>query len=444
MGSLEKKFSGAILRMVRARRETSPVRSADSSGSSSGAVAPAKLREAQFSDFKGVAELKQRWGMASDSIENWERLWRHNPAFEKMQTKPPIGWVLEAEGRVVGYHGNIALLYHYGDKTWTAAAGHGLVVDTAYRSFTVTLVASFYRQKSVDLCLTTTAIPEVGRIAKAFKSDALPQADYETVLFWVLQPYSFGKAMLEKLGLAPGISGIGSVVAALAVGTDKVLRRRWPRHSAAPLVINEITVGEIRDDFETLWTEKLTERPRLLADRSPATLRWHFQIPGDRGSACVLCCRRNGELVGYAVVRNDPQPNGLRKSVLADMLAKQDDAEVLRALLVATHDHAKRSGSYILEVLGFPSSIREICLEWNPYRRKYPACPFYYKAADPALHQTLSDGKAWYASPFDGDTTLIRPSYSDIVPAEDSGRKLEVSGNTVAPVVPEAARTGVF
>ena len=113
------------------------------------------------------------------------------------------------------------------------------------------------------------------------------------------------------------------------------------------------------------------------------------------------------------MIRNDPEPNGLRKSSVADMLAKQDDPEVLRALLIAAYDHANRGGSYILEVLGFPSSVRQVCLQWNPYRRKYPACPFYYKAADPMLHKTLSDGRAWYATPFDGDTTLIRPSFSE-------------------------------
>src|SRR5208282_5779460 len=111
MGSIEKRISAALLNKIRARRKTSPIRGAESTGSVSSAVAPAKLREAQFSDFQAVADLKQRWGLAADSIENWERLWSRNPAFEKTQAKPPIGWVLEADGRVVGYHGNIALLY---------------------------------------------------------------------------------------------------------------------------------------------------------------------------------------------------------------------------------------------------------------------------------------------------------------------------------------------
>jgi hypothetical protein len=218
--------------------------------------------------------------------------------------------------------------------------------------------------------------------------------------------------MMEKLRLNPTLARVGCVPISLAIGIDKLLHRRWPKQHSAQLAISEISVSEIGDDFQSLWSEKLTERPQLIADRSPGALRWHFEVPGDQGSARLFCCRRNGEVVGYAIVRNDPQPGGLRKSVVADMLVKQDDPEVLRALLMAAYDHAKRSGSYILEVLGFPARCRQVFLEGNPYRRKYPACPFYYKAADPVLHKTLSDPMVWYATPYDGDTTLIRPSFS--------------------------------
>jgi hypothetical protein len=326
-----------------------------------------------------------------------------------------------------------------------------LVVEPSYRALAVSLVANFYCQKSVDLYLVTSAMPEVGRMARAFKSAALPQEDYDTVLFWVLRPMDFAQTVIEKLQLRPVLANMGRIPASLAIAIDKLLHRRWPRPLSTRLAgessLSEISLGEIRvtetsiseigDDFQSLWSEKLTERPRLLADRSPAALRWHFVVPGDRGSARVLCCRRNGELVGYAIIRNDSQPDGLRKSVVADMLVKQDDPEVVRALLNAAYDHAKRGGSYILEVLGFPPSLRRVFLEGNPYRRKYPACPFYYKAADPLFHNTLADGLAWYASPFDGDTTLIRPSYSGTYqPAETHHNGVQL--------MPEALRGSIL
>ena len=108
------------------------------------------------------------------------------------------------------------------------------------------------------------------------------------------------------------------------------------------------------------------------------------------------------------MVRSDPTDTpGLRRSIIADMIARKDNPEVLAALCVAAYDQAKQAGSHILEVLGFPQTVRSVCSRWNPYLRKYPACPFYYKAVDPLLHKQLADASAWYASPFDGDTTLM-------------------------------------
>jgi ribosomal protein S18 acetylase RimI-like enzyme len=424
MKSLEQKIGAAVLKMIRARREPDVV-GADAQGSSAIAIAPAKLREARFSDFPAVVALKQRGAMHADSVENWERLWRLNPALEFYATEPeakerPIGWVLEANGEIVGYIGNISLLYRFGGRTLTAVTAHGLVVDPPYRGVGITLVAAYFRQKNVDLFVSTSAIEAVGKIALAFKSSPLPQRDYDTALFWVLRPHGFARAMMQKLKVASAPARLGSIAAALTIGADKIFRRRRPHRTATCFTVSEIGVDEIGSDFQNLWTGKQKERCRLLADRTPAALRWHFKIPGDRGSARVLCCHLGDELVGYAVIRNDTnEATGLRTSIIADTLAKNDDPEIVRALWAAAYDHAEHMGSHVLEVLGFPPNLRSVTTGWKPYRRKYPACPFFYKTSDPALQNTLSNAEAWYASPYDGDATLIRPSYS--VPRSSAG-----------------------
>lgn len=408
MASIEKRIVSAILNTIRAPRDAPSAGKTDLPVPPAAAVAPARLREAFFSDFRGVAELKRRWGLFEDSIETWEHLWKQNPALAHMRSEPPIGWVLEAEGKIVGYLGNIALLCRYGDRVLTAVAGHGLAVDPPYRMLSLTLVAAFFRQKAVDLYLSTTAIEAVGRMARAFKCNPLPHVDYQTVLFWVLRPYPFAKSIMKMLGTNPRLARLGGVLAFLAISTDKLVRRRWPRKSSVDLAVTDISVREIGDSFQDLWQRKVNEEHRLLADRSAATLRWHFEIPGDRGATRVLCCSQNGELLGYAVIRDEApdERTGLRISSIADMLVKKDEAAVIKALLVAAYGHAKSAGSHVLEVLGFPNSIRDICNQWHPYARTLRECRYHYKAADPTLHKTLSNAAAWYASPFDGDTTL--------------------------------------
>ncbi|HZW93541.1 MAG TPA: hypothetical protein VFF64_11360 [Candidatus Eremiobacteraceae bacterium] len=443
MSSFQENIAAAILTRIRERRASRTASERDRQRRSP-AVAPAKLREATFADFDKVAKLKKRSDIVADSPENWNRLWRRNPALAQSKVNRPIGWVLEADGQVVGYLGNISLTCRYGDRTLTAVATHGFAVDPPYRAVALSLASAYYRQKSVDLHLSTSAIEASGKIAIAFKCAALPQPDYAPVLFWVLRPYSFARALMRKLNVNPLLSPICTVFAALAIGSDKIFRRRWPRQSAARLAVSEISPDDIGNDFQTLWTEKLNERCRLYADRTPATLRWHFDIPGDRGLARVLCCHKEGKLCGYAVVRSDTDPkNGLRKSIIADMIATQDDPAVIKALWVAAYEHARNAGSHILEVQGFPSDIRALSSDWRPYQRKYPACPYYYKAADPELHKTLGDEAAWYACPFDGDATLIRPSYSRSAPNFTLEEPMEAAHNDVAVDVPESERTEV-
>jgi hypothetical protein len=412
MGSLQEKLSAALLSRIRKKQSSSAARDRNL-GQPASKVPPAKLREATFADFDGVARLKARCGIVADSPENWQRLWKANPAMIAGVPPRPIGWVLDAEGEIVGYLGNISLNCQFGDKTLTAVATHGFSVDPPYRAVAFSLASAFYRQKSVDLYISSSAIEATGRMGLALKAAAVPQPDYDTVLFWVLRPHSFARTLVKKLDLKPALAPIGNALIAIGVATDKILRRRRPKHTSTDLTVREGGIDTFGSEVETLWREKLTESTKIYAERSAEVLRWHFEIPGDRGSVRVLHCYDGGNLKGYAVVRNDTDPrDGTRRSVIADLIAKQDDPEVVRVLWAAAYEHAKSVRSDILEVQGFPSHIREVSYAWHPYRRKYTASPYYYKAADPVLHKTLSDPAVWYACPFDGDATLIRPSYS--------------------------------
>jgi len=366
-----------------------------------------KQREAQFSDFEIVAELKTRMGLSPDTIENWRRLWRDNPTLRACPHPLPMGWVLESEGRIVGYLGNIALLYQYAEKEFIATTASGFAVEPDYRAWGPSLMASFYRQPDVDLFLNTTAMPAVGKIARALRAQPLPQKDYQTVLFWVLDQYCFSKAVMRKLDINSKLVGIGGVGGLVALTFDGLIRSRQPRVLKKKLLVDEIELHDIGGEFEQLWLRKKEEGHRLLANRSPEVLRWHFDVPGSKRRTCVLVCRLKERLLGYAILRDQVDPrNGLKTSSLADLVVEGDDSIVAQHLLLAAYEHAKKTKNHVFEVLGFPRYIRQICQEWKPYSRSYPASPFYYRAADRTLHQTLTMEQAWYACPFDGDTTL--------------------------------------
>jgi hypothetical protein len=98
---------------------------------------------------------------------------------------------------------------------------------------------------------------------------------------------------------------------------------------------------------------------------------------------------------------------GLHRCRLVDMLIDGEAPVVAENLLAAAYSDAQASGADVFEVLGFPRSLRAILLRWKPYSRKYPACPFFYETKDHTLGQMLRAEGTWYATPFDGDTTLI-------------------------------------
>jgi hypothetical protein len=202
MASIESRVTNAILEKIRSRRDSSSDPGREAAGPTS--LVPPKIREAKLSDYAGITDLKQRWGLTPDPLDNWKHLWENNPALNHMQTARAIGWVLEAEGKIVGYLASISSLYHFEGKTLTAVVGSGFVAEPAYRAHTVRLMAAFYAQKPVDLYISTTAVEATGKIACAFGCVSMPQPDYETVIFWVLQPYPFVQTVLKKLQVKRG------------------------------------------------------------------------------------------------------------------------------------------------------------------------------------------------------------------------------------------------
>jgi hypothetical protein len=366
-----------------------------------------RQRSVEFSDCEKVIKLKQRWGHWKDSLENWFRLWRDNPAVGLAKSPLNRGWVLEVEDEIVGYQGSVPLVYHYGGRTLLAAAGTSLVVEPTYRPHSIGLLASFYRQKDVDLFLITTAIPSVGKLAKVLQAVPLPQRDYDEVFLWVLDARQFLDAVIEKISMGDQIEKLAKPIAWLLLQADLAILRKPPLRIPSKIDVTEIQVQDIGSEFDALWQKHLAKRNRLMADRSAATLRWHFTIPeGPR--AVVYRCHHGGRLAGYAVVqtRTDRQTN-MQSCSLVDLVAVDDDPDVTESLLAKAYTNARDSGSHVFQISGFPPKIRQILSRWRPYRLRYEACPFWHKSNDENLRRILAHEDAWCASPFDGDTSLM-------------------------------------
>ncbi len=391
MPTIGQKSVSVLLKVMRARRSSSNGDAPATAVSRKNAVTKVKQRELRSNDFEAVARLRDVAGLSPDSLDNWDRLWRNSPAVRFAKSPLPMGWVLEDDGKIVGYLASIPLLYHFGDQPLLAAAASGFVVENAYKTFSKDLVAAFYGQPNIDLFLSTT-LPSVGRFAKAFQVETLPQQNYSTVLFWVLDARHFADAVVWHLGVNGRLRTLGGMLGSLALRADTKARRRRPRRASRKFQISEIPVSDIGDD---------------LADRNPAILRWHFTLPGSRKDTNVLRCESQGRLVGYAILRRETDPPGLRRCNLGDILVEADDPEIAASLVARGYQLALDHGCHTFEVLGYPTFVRQVFQQGKPYSRDYPACPYFFKASDRSLHRALTNGASWYASPLDGDTTLM-------------------------------------
>lgn len=370
-----------------------------------GLHSPIRLREVKFADCAAVSALKTRYKLKQDSLENWQRLWKNNPVVEDSK-QMPIGWVLEADEGIVGYLGNIPLRCFYRGTMLSVAATHGLVVRPECRAYTAGLVSAYCRQKGVDLLVATSAGEASGKIFEAFKAQPLPQPDYHTALFWVVDAPGFLSALQEALRVKGTIATLSRHVGSQLLRAEQVLRRRCPHARTQKCDVRELSPSAIDDDFDVFWQKKVAVTTRLMTDRSAIALRWHFDIPGDQRRPIVLRCDYSGRMVGYAILVTKIK-DGIRKAYLADIVVEDEESFVAQELLIAGFEYARRSKHHVFEVLGFPRLIRRICSEWNPYSRNYPSSPYLFKAADHDLHGSLRSENAWYATPYDGDATLM-------------------------------------
>jgi hypothetical protein len=402
MSPLETPITDKLLHLIRSKRAAPEVAVRTTS-----TCEKAIRRVAQFSDFEAVADLKRRHGLGDDSVENWERLWVRNPALRLWSEPPAIGCVLEAGSRIVGYMGSIPLAYQYGARTIRAVTTHALVVEQEYRALAVGIVTYFFRQPAVELFLNTTAVPAAAKLVMALGASPVPQRDYGRVLFWVLNRRRFIAAIGRKLSLNRAGRMVAGVIGPAAILAESLLRRRTPKRSGDSLEIKKLTIESLGTAFDALWQQRSQNDKLLLAYRDAQTLRWHFSGPRTKNNVTIIAAYAREGLVGYIALLStrDPKDN-LRRSVVADIFTATENPETVKALVAAAYREAKSSGDDVLEIVGFPASIRSACAEGNPYQRDFPACPFYFKTVDPELKSELASQTIWYASPYDGDGSL--------------------------------------
>lgn len=355
-----------------------------------------------FEDRETVARLLARNGLSPHTEEHWRRLWSSNPALGAFPEPPPIGWVLVADDRVVGYLGNIPMLYEFEGRTLTAAATHAWAVDPAHRNRAILLVQQFLRQTGVDLLLNTTASFEASRVFEALRVPRVPTPHYDVALAWITGPIGVAKSTLRHRGVP--LAGLLGYPIGVGLALQRLGKRSGRASSAAVrrLSFSEPGFDGLVGDF---WPRLKHQDSRLLAHRDPASLRWRLADPSTR---IYTIGDDDGHISSWAiVVDEDNEEIGLRRRRLIDVRSTGDDGrEAVRNLLRGAVADCRRDGVHVLEAIGFAGATRSHLEALAEHRRQLPTWMFFYVASDPELAARLARPEAWDPCFFDGDGVL--------------------------------------
>lgn len=359
----------------------------------------AHVREASLSDYDQIAAVMVRNGLRTRPRDAWVALWKGNPAYERTDGRWPIGWVLEAEGRLVGCVANVPCNYVFRGELVRAAAECDWAVDKPYRRFALLLWERHTRQENVELLLTTTVSAASEKTYGVFQWAPAPVGRWDRSGYWIAGYRGFLRSAL----LRKAVPCAGWMQYPLALGLlfrDRLMGGGPPRVGIA---VQWSATFDVR--FEAFWKELQCQKPDvLLALRDRATLSWHFQPGNPRQNAWIATLSRGSLLLAYAVfVRRDHPRSGLKRLRLVDFQALEDAPQALSSILAKALARCRAEGIHMLEDIGCLADRTGVPA---PHRRQLEAWLYYYRAVRKDLRDALQDPSRWAPTSYDGDLSL--------------------------------------
>jgi hypothetical protein len=368
---------------------------------------PPVLREARFDDYAQVAPLARRFGLVFEDEDAWQHLWKANPAYQEIDCKVPIGWILEnTEGRICGYLANVPLNYELEGRRLLAAATRSWVVEASCRRHALMLLDPFYRQANVDLFLSTSVNSQSGAASTLFKNIRVPVGAWDRSIFWITHARGFTDSFFAKKGwnFAKPFSYPVSLGLSLR---DRVTGSGFRKDSGDPTLVPLENFDERFDDF---WAGLRKKKAGvLLGLRNRETLEWHFHFALRRKELWIYTWNKAGGIAGYAVfLRQERKQVGLNRVFLVDFQCLDDDKSTsfFMAALWAAFERCRQESIHMLELIGLPPALLAKAELAAPHHRKLDYWMYFYKTNNAALGAKLSKQAVWEPWLFDGDSSF--------------------------------------
>ena len=357
------------------------------------------LRELTADDYPSVQALHRLVGWPERSTAGWR--WLHiNPA--RIDAGAPAGWVTDGpDGRPAAHVGNLVQRFWLGDQPLYGATGFSIIVTPPVRGASTGMLGAFARQPGLFAAYIFNANRTSQPLYARHGMTAWPAPTHALKLSWIINPVTLAAGRLYRAAyrLAPDI---------VSRWGERLMNTRLHKRPRLTLPAGVSVLSDLRDQsrYGEFW-KTLRAEGRLLADRSPETLRWRMADPDLTDPPLVLAFNRGRDITGYAMAMT-AKGNILEPPVLEilDLEALAGDAEAVPALMQGLMDAARQMGAAKLRI----QTISPLLLDrlgdlarWARREGGWGHChaAFAPGGPDPAL---------WSPTPFDGDYAIcLRP-----------------------------------
>lgn len=296
------------------------------------------IRPTSEPDFPAVQALHRHVGWPERSLAGWR--WLHdNPA--RVGTDTPSGWVVDGpDGRPAGHLGNLVQRFWLGDQTLHGATGFSIIVTSPVRGASREIIRTFTHQPGMFATYTFNANPASQPLYARHGLNAWPRQTHALKLSWVLNPLplALGKLYRSVHQRAP---------VAVSRWGERLMNNRLFAARPLNLPAGVAVLSDLRDRsrYADFWGA-LRAEGRLLADRSPATIRWRMADPDITVTPLILAFNRGHDITGYAMAMM-AKANILEAPVLEilDLEALTDDAGAIPALMQGLMVAARQMGA---------------------------------------------------------------------------------------------------
>lgn len=399
-------------------------------------------------DHQAVQALFRRHGWPQRSLAGWQWALWESPAHRELKAAP--GWVLDCDGQLVGFLGNLPQAYHHQGRRLWGATCTAYLVEPEFRAFAVQLTRAFAAQPGVHFVHSATANAASAPVYRLYKFRAWQAPGVNTALRWVANDAELARYGIQRMarrwsGLAAGsaMRGLASMVGPASGAALGMARRAlgWAQPpqgsfdgtvqllsaadvSAAPLCSAQPD-NSPGPEFWTgwgPWAQTLAAGGDLVLDRSEAILRWRLADPDLRQDLALLrLSDAQGRLLGMCLLRDAAcNPWAAPKAELVDWATLPGTSRAAQTALIANAlCWAAARGLPLLDAKRYTGTGRRGLSALGAAHASLAADANWVRVFDSTLAATLgADSDTWGMTGADADDWFNTYRYTSVQPMD--------------------------